>query len=245
MSLLPSIEFDPVVKEQVIEEDDVVDVEPQSPKQPKEDIVPEVEEKPKLDTSEIFINKNRPKSPARSTKEEEIIIQQQDNPKLTKSGRKKRVMSEKQKEHLKKARAIALEKRKAQSILKKQEKELKAQERAEKKRIKDEEKAEKERIHNERMKLIEEREEQLIKRKENLITPPPVFDRKMIEDIMYQGIKRYDTERKARKLEKKKLQQEQLQQQQHNQQVMNTIQRARGTPSFHQPSPYAHCFNFS
>ena len=60
-----------------------------------------------------------------------------------------------------------------------------------------------------------------------------------LQEIMYQGIMRYDALRKQRKQEKRKVQHQQRQQQQ----VLNTIQKANGVPKL--GGHYGNCFNFS
>ena len=60
-----------------------------------------------------------------------------------------------------------------------------------------------------------------------------------LQEIMYQGIMRYDALRKQRKQEKRKVQHQQRQQQQ----VLNTIQKANGVPKL--GGHYGNCFNLS
>jgi len=218
MSLVPTIDFPPPLPEDeitmAIEEDrEVAEVKPE----------PIVKKKELISDDDVFHKPQkkicRPKTPEKSRDEPEIILPDPDNTDIPngrrvediepvpKAPKKKRVLSEKQKAHLAKAREKALAKRRAN------------------KEIKDKAKAIK--------------EEETIVMKSNIMDKNSYIQKDDLQEIMYQGIMRYDALRKQRKQEKRQVQQEQR----HQQQVLNTIQKANGVPKL--GGHYGNCFNFS
>ena len=134
----------------------------------------------------------------------------------------KRKATEKQKEHLAKAREKALatrranaEKKKAQRELIQKEKDLKKQERMEKLRLKEEQKE---------LKQVQQ-EIQLKKQAPPpapMPAPQPIFTQEDILKIQEQAISNYETKRKAKKEAKKKA----LEQEQHDKKVYQSIAKA-------------------
>lgn len=217
----------------------------------KESILPVVEEKIKLQQDEVFVNNNRPKTPTRSRSPEQIITGGStspvvEKPKLTKSGRKKRVLSEKQKTHLAEARKKAMIVRKANKVIRDKEKadkksvSIQRKEEREELQVVREEKKLKAEIESGRIQEeVIEAEQRNLQRQQNLISVPPTMDRQLIEDLMFNGIARYDEVRKKRKIEKRAKQAVAAREQQ----MTNTIRRAANLPPNN--NPYQNCFSFS
>jgi len=217
----------------------------------KESVIPEVTPKPKLQQEEVFVNNNRPKTPQRSMSPEQIITGGAcspvvEKPKLTKSGRKKRVMSQKQKDHLAGARKKALIVRKANKAIRDEEKAAKKsvsvqrKEEREELQVKREEKKLKAEIETGRIQeKVIEAEHKNLQRQQNLIAVPPTMDKELIENLMFNGIARYDELRKKRKKEKRAQQAVVAREQQ----MTATIQRAANIPISR--NAYSDCFQFS
>ena len=217
------------------------------------DVIPD-EPQPKsiLKQEDIFVNKNRPKTPVKSRSPERVITGSvasplKEKPKLTKSGRKPRKpMSDEHKAKLAEARKKALAVRKANKA-------KRDEERAQKKTLAQERKEEREKIQAQReeKKLqaeilkarqeneIREAEQRNLQRQKNLISVPNEISREVIEEMMFQGIARYDQLRKKQKAEKRAKEAEIARERK----IVQTINSAHGrtTPI---DNRYGHCFSF-
>jgi len=265
MSLIPQITFPPKVEEENVEEEIIDEVANEEAPAP----APAPEPKVKVNDEDVFQGKKKkvtfhPKTPEKSEESEDIILPQEDNPNLpngrniveptTKAPKKKRVMSEKQKEHLKKAREKALATRRKNKALKDEAAAIKRQEKEEVARLK-KEKLEARKMEIQQQKdIIERKEQEQLEQQmrelqdiraqqqqqatghlqQNIHSQISKSD---LEEIMFRGIQRYDTLRKEQKQKKRQLQQEQ----QRERQILNTI--TRNKPQFN--SPYSNCFNFT
>jgi hypothetical protein len=223
----------------------------------EEAILPELDEKTQLQQDEIFVAKTqkRPKTPVRSRSPEKVITgggasPLKEKPKLTKSGRKPRKpMSEEHKAKLAEARKKAMAVRKAnkakrdeekaqKKTISQQKKEAREQLQAEREEKKLQAEIKKARDENELM----EAEARNLQRQKNLVSVPNEISKEVIEELMFQGIMKYDTLRKKQKAEKRA----RLATEAREQQITNTIRKSAGLPP--RPSlnnnPYAHCFSF-
>lgn len=243
MSLVPTIDFPPPLPEEEIkmEIDEDIQEEPE----------PIVKKKELIDDDEVFHKPQkkicRPKTPEKSRDEPEIILPEPDNTDIPngrrvediepvpKAPKKKRVLSEKQKAHLAKAREKALAKRRANKEIKDKAKAIKEEER----KVKFEKEEKRVAVMEEAKEIIKQKEEETIVMKSNIMDKNSYIQKDDLQEIMYQGIMRYDALRKQRKQEKRQVQQEQR----HQQQVLNTIQKANGVPKL--GGQYGNCFNFS
>tara|TARA_R110000824_G_scaffold58409_3_gene157938 strand:- start:315 stop:1061 length:747 start_codon:yes stop_codon:yes gene_type:complete len=248
MSLVPTIDFPPSLPEDEIKMA-IEDVE--EDKEAVEQVVPIVKKKQLIDQDEVFhkpIQKiNRPKTPERSRDEPEIILPDPDNKDIPngrreediepvpKAPKKKRVMSEKQKAHLAKAREKALAKRRANKEIRDKAKAIKDEVR----KVKFEKEEKRGAVMEEAKEIIKQKEEETIVMKSDIMDKNNYIQKDDLQEIMYQGIMRYDALRKQRKQEKKIVQH----QQRHQQKVLNTIQKANGVPRL--GGEYGNCFNFS
>lgn len=243
MSLVPTIDFPPPLPEEEIkmEIDEDIQEEPE----------PIIKKKELIDDDEVFHKPQkkicRPKTPEKSRDEPEIILPDPDNTDIPngrrvediepvpKAPKKKRVLSEKQKAHLAKAREKALAKRRANKEIKDKAKAIKEEER----KVKFEKEEKRVAVMEEAKEIIKQKEEETIVMKSNIMDKNSYIQKDDLQEIMYQGIMRYDALRKQRKQEKRQVQQEQR----HQQQVLNTIQKANGVPKL--GGQYGNCFNFS
>ncbi len=243
MSLVPTIDFPPPLPEEEIkmEIDEDIQEEPE----------PIIKKKELIDDDEVFHKPQkkicRPKTPEKSRDEPEIILPDPDNTDIPngrrvediepvpKAPKKKRVLSEKQKAHLAKAREKALAKRRANKEIKDKAKAIKEEER----KVKFEKEEKRVAVMEEAKEIIKQKEEETIVMKSNIMDKNSYIQKDDLQEIMYQGIMRYDALRKQRKQEKRQVQQEQR----HQQQVLNTIQKANGVPKL--GGHYGNCFNFS
>lgn len=243
MSLVPTIDFPPPLPEEEIkmEIDEDIQEEPE----------PIIKKKELIDDDEVFHKPQkkicRPKTPEKSRDEPEIILPEPDNTDIPngrrvediepvpKAPKKKRVLSEKQKAHLAKAREKALAKRRANKEIKDKAKAIKEEER----KVKFEKEEKRVAVMEEAKEIIKQKEEETIVMKSNIMDKNSYIQKDDLQEIMYQGIMRYDALRKQRKQEKRQVQQEQR----HQQQVLNTIQKANGVPKL--GGQYGNCFNFS
>lgn len=253
MSLVPTIDFPPPLPEDEIkmaieDVEEEVEVKPEPIVKKKELISDDdVFHKPQAKQKKI----NRPKTPEKSRDEPEIILPDPDNKDIPngrreediepvpKAPKKKRVMSEKQKAHLAKAREKALAKRRANKEIKDKAKAIKEETKAAERKVKFEKEEKREAVMEEAKEIIKQKEEETIVMKSDIMDKNSYIQKDDLQEIMYQGIMRYDALRKQRKQEKRKVQQQQRQQQQ----VLNTIQKANGIPKL--GGHYGNCFNFS
>ena len=242
MSLVPTIDFPPPLPEEEIK----MDIEEEVEEEPE----PIVKKKELIDDDEVFHKPKkicRPKTPEKSRDEPEIILPDPDNTDIPngrrvediepvpKAPKKKRVLSEKQKAHLAKAREKALAKRRANKEIKDKAKAIKEEER----KVKFEKEEKRVAVMEEAKEIIKQKEEETLVMKSDIMDKNSYIQKDDLQEIMYQGIMRYDALRKQRKQEKKQVQQEQR----HQQQVLNTIQKANGVPKL--GGHYGNCFNFS
>ena len=247
MSLVPTIDFPPPLPDDEIKMDIEEEVEEDKEVKPE----PIVKKKELISDDDVFHKPqkkiNRPKTPEKSRDEPEIILPEPDNKNIPngrreediepvpKAPKKKRVMSEKQKAHLAKAREKALAKRRANKEIRDKAKAIKQEER----KVKFEKEEKREAVMEEAKEIIKKKEEETIVMKSDIMDKNSYIQKDDLQEIMYQGIMRYDALRKQRKQEKRKVQQQQRQQQQ----VLNTIQKANGVPKL--GGHYGNCFNFS
>ena len=252
MSLVPTIDFPPPlpedeIKMEIEEDREVAEVKPE----------PIVKKKELISDDDVFHKPQkkicRPKTPEKSRDEPEIILPEPDNKNIPngrreediisepvpKAPKKKRVMSEKQKAHLAKAREKALAKRRANKEIKDKAKAIKEETKAAERKVKFEKEEKREAVMEEAKEIIKQKEEETIVMKSDIMDKNSYIQKDDLQEIMYQGIMRYDALRKQRKQEKRKVQQQQRQQQQ----VLHTIQKANGVPKL--GGHYGNCFNFS
>ena len=186
-----------------------------------EDMLPETEFKEPLKQEEVFKVKKKVK----------LMISEDEPPTIQpvqKAQKKKRVMSDKQKEALAKGREKALATRRRNAQLRKEEKELKS-----KKKQKDLDKLRKEVNGTSIDKLDDDSLQDLQK---NAIAEQPKASKKLYtledlkeaqEEAIRKGIEGYDTIRKKRKAEKKK----KVAKETHDKKVFQDITRATRAPN--------------
>ena len=216
MDLIPDVEMpeeaDPPAPE-IPEE--VPEVSPPEPESEEDDVLPETEFKEPLKQEEVFKVKKK-------------VIQEGDPPQIQPVQKKKRVMTDKQKEALAKGREKALATRRRNAQLRKEEKELKS-----KKKQKDLEKLRKE-VHGTSMDKLDDDSLQDLKKSATQEQPKASKKLYTLEDLkeaqeeaIRKGIEGYDTIRKKRKAEKKK----KIAKETHDKKVFQDITRATRAPN--------------
>ena len=213
--VIPEPEPEPEPEEDIIKEED-----PLEPEEPKEDIVPVVEEKKQLNQEEIFVRTSKKKPlEIEAIKEEPDLIKEKVF-KLPKNN-KKIYQSILESNNIKFAKSNSIDKLRQKIIDNKVDFDFDKLE-FNKKETKPKETKPKETKTKKPNKTI------------NINEP---YSKKDLEEMVFNGIQQYEALRKERKAEKEK----QKEIEEHKNRVKNTIQRAVN-PS--QNDIYSKCFNF-
>jgi hypothetical protein len=222
MDLIPDVEMpveeaDPPAPE-IPEE--VPEVAPPPAEDSDDDVLPETEIKEPLRQEEVFKVKKKVK----------LMISEDEPPVVQPVQKKKRVMSDKQKEALAKGREKALATRRKNAQLRKEEKELKS-----KKKQKDLEKLRKE-VNGTSIDKLDDDSLQDLQKNATAPQGQPKASKKLYtledlkeaqEEAIRKGIEGYDTIRKKRKAEKKK----KIAKETHDKKVFQDITRATRAPN--------------
>jgi hypothetical protein len=218
--VIPEPEPEPEPEEDIIKEED-----PLEPEEPKEDIVPVVEEKKQLNQEEIFVRTSKKKPlEIEAIKEEPDLIKEKVF-KLPKNN-KKIYQSILESNNIKFAKSNSIDKLRQKIIDNKVDFDFDKLE-FNKKETKPKETKPKE----------TKPKETKTKKPNKTININEPYSKKDLEEMVFNGIQQYEALRKERKAEKEK----QKEIEEHKNRVKNTIQRAVN-PS--QNDIYSKCFNF-
>ena len=218
----PELELEDDFEDEIVEED--------------ENIIPEITTREKIKQDDIFINETKKETKNVKVKiedkpveiKEPVVVE--DKPmetpqvKPVKPVKKKRVMSEAQKQKLAEARKKALEVRKAKAQQRKAEKDLIQQEKELTKKVR-QKKVEKMKDEIENDNVVETKK----------VSTQPMFTKEDLDAAVLNGIAGYDKIRKAQKKAKK----EALAEEERKKQIFNTISKAVDP----EMDMWGHCFS--